>query len=221
MSCKRLSHQRRNGECLLQCNELDACYTCVPVKGCFPVKKYRRLTVSEHGRVHGRVAMKSEIYKRGPISCTIDATLGLDEYTSGIYTGALMSSRGQAARRSLHVWVWGKCVSGGTACGTAFCDVIRLTCPAIAEYKVAPMINHIISVVGWGVEDGVEYWCVSTPQTAAPAVHGKRLLPCFDARTWLENAAVMFAADGIVYILAGVLDELKHVACLTACCCSL
>jgi Papain family cysteine protease len=28
-----------------------------------------------------------------------------------------------------------------------------------AEYKEHPSINHIVSVVGWGVEEGIEYWC--------------------------------------------------------------
>jgi cathepsin X len=87
----------------------------VPGKdGCYPLKRYRRLRVAEHGRVSGREAMKSEIYHRGPISCAIDATLGLDEYTGGIY----------------------------------------------AEKKEKMQENHIVSVVGWGEEDGVEYWIV-------------------------------------------------------------
>lgn len=37
--------------------------------------------VSEHGRVSGADAMRAEVYARGPISCTIDATVGLDKYT--------------------------------------------------------------------------------------------------------------------------------------------
>jgi cathepsin X len=94
---------------------MDACYTCMPGKdGCYPLKRYRRLRVSEHGRVSGREAMKNEIYHRGPISCAIEATRGLDEYKGGIY----------------------------------------------AEKILDQHENHIISVVGWGEEDGVEYWNV-------------------------------------------------------------
>ncbi|KAG2451379.1 hypothetical protein HYH02_003981 [Chlamydomonas schloesseri] len=99
-----------------KCHAREQCYTCWPDSTCAPIYDYKRLTVAEHGRVKGRYQMKAEIYKRGPISCGIDATDQLETYTGGVY----------------------------------------------AERKSNPDINHVVSVVGWGVdpETDVEYWII-------------------------------------------------------------
>jgi cathepsin X len=70
-----------------QCNRKHQCYTCWPgAAGCEPIKQYKRLVVGEHGRVEGAAAMRAELFARGPISCSIAATEGLDAYTGGIFT---------------------------------------------------------------------------------------------------------------------------------------
>jgi cathepsin X len=71
-----------------ECNRLHECYTCWPgsLKGCEPVKTYERMYATEHGRVSGRKMIKAEVFARGPVSCEIDATEGLDAYVGGIYS---------------------------------------------------------------------------------------------------------------------------------------
>ncbi|KAG2441814.1 hypothetical protein HXX76_003423 [Chlamydomonas incerta] len=65
------------------CTPLQHCYACWP--HCRPVTAYPRLTVSEYGRVRGRLQMKAEIYARGPITCGIDSSKGVEAYTGGVY----------------------------------------------------------------------------------------------------------------------------------------
>ncbi|GFH12068.1 cathepsin Z, partial [Haematococcus lacustris] len=99
-----------------KCHDEEQCFTCWPSDegGCGPVYDYDRLVVSEHGPVKGATNMKAEIFARGPISCGIDATSGMDTYKGGVY----------------------------------------------AEFNPKPKINHVVSVVGWGVDEGIEYWVV-------------------------------------------------------------
>jgi cathepsin X len=74
-------YQAKNG---LSCT--PACKTCwgwnTP---CQEVKNYTLWGVSEYGSVSGEDKMKAEIYARGPIACSIDATSKLDAYTGGIF----------------------------------------------------------------------------------------------------------------------------------------
>jgi hypothetical protein len=72
-----------------RCNSKHECFTCLPDRPCSPVADYKRLLVSEHGAVKGRVEMKAEIFKRGPISCGVDSTAELDAYKGGVFAQKL------------------------------------------------------------------------------------------------------------------------------------
>jgi len=100
-----------------QCSDFNKCYTCDPDDNCDAIPSYRHFKISDFGSVSGVNNMKTEIFARGPISCGIDATEGLESYTGGIYS----------------------------------------------EYKTSPQINHVVSVVGWGVDPNNAtnaYWIV-------------------------------------------------------------
>jgi len=109
------NYQAKNQEC----TTMNQCGTCNPDGSCVSIANYTLFKVSSYGFIpSGDVdAMKSEIYNRGPISCGIDATNGLESYSSGIYS----------------------------------------------EYKQTPIINHVISIIGWGVGGNngtTAYWIV-------------------------------------------------------------
>jgi len=96
------------------CTDFNACGTCHPDGSCPSINNYRHYKVGDYASIAGVQQMQAEIFKRGPISCGIEATALFENYTGGIYS----------------------------------------------EYDPNPSINHIISVVGWGVDpaSGTSYW---------------------------------------------------------------
>jgi len=99
------------------CTAMMQCGTCDPSGECASISSYKIYKVGNYGSISGVQQMQTEIYARGPISCGIEATAGLEKYQGGY---------------------------------------------VYSEYDPSPGINHIIAVVGWGVEpnNGTAYWIV-------------------------------------------------------------
>jgi len=68
------------------CTAFNHCGTCPPDGSCYAISKYTKYMVGDYASINGVGEMQAEIYKRGPISCGIDATAGLEAYTGGIYS---------------------------------------------------------------------------------------------------------------------------------------
>jgi cathepsin X len=77
------NYQAKNQEC----SAFNACGTCQPGGACNSITNSHRFMVGDYGKIPATVdAIRAEIYARGPVSCGIDATSGLDKYTGGIYS---------------------------------------------------------------------------------------------------------------------------------------
>ena len=68
------------------CEPMNRCKNCWPDEPCFAVEEYRRVKLSEYGYVKDAANMQAEIYARGPISCVMDVTQTLLDYTGGVFT---------------------------------------------------------------------------------------------------------------------------------------
>merc|ERR1711915_855510 len=110
-------YQARGHDNGAPCSKVSTCETCWPETGCYRPESYLTYYVDQYGEVEGddmELAMMTEIYNHGPISCAIAVTDDLVAYTGGIYTDINNSTE----------------------------------------------VNHDISVVGYGVEDGKKFWII-------------------------------------------------------------
>ena len=75
-------YQARDFPC--NASGITTCMTCPPGEPCEALTDYVNYKVGDYGTVSGEVAMMSEIYKRGPISCSLDAG-PIESYTGGVF----------------------------------------------------------------------------------------------------------------------------------------
>jgi len=87
MAC---SSENEEGMCAYgdwTCNALNVARTCGTFGvECVGLNHYPNATVAEYGSISGPSSMQKEIYKRGPIACTIAAD-DIRDYEGGIATG--------------------------------------------------------------------------------------------------------------------------------------
>jgi len=74
------------------CNPMNVARSCDSSKGCTALERYPNATVADYGTMllPSTDAMQKEIYNRGPIACSIDAS-PIEKYTSGVAKGPLFS----------------------------------------------------------------------------------------------------------------------------------
>ena len=70
------------------CSAINTCRTCSTFSSsggfCSGISTFPNATIAEYGNVKGADSMMAEIYARGPIACTVDAT-PLHKYPGGIF----------------------------------------------------------------------------------------------------------------------------------------
>eukprot|EP00825_Cyclidium_porcatum_P042994 TRINITY_DN5_c0_g1_i5.p1 TRINITY_DN5_c0_g1~~TRINITY_DN5_c0_g1_i5.p1 ORF type:complete len:209 (+),score=37.09 TRINITY_DN5_c0_g1_i5:271-897(+) len=67
------------------CSDEIVCQNCWSGKGCWAQQTYHVYRVDQYGFVNGSDQMMNEIYQRGPITCSLDATQEFYNYTGGIF----------------------------------------------------------------------------------------------------------------------------------------
>ena len=102
MAC---SHESKAGICSAAkwtCDPINVARTCGSADiECAAIDPFPMIQIDDYGSISGAIAMQTEIYERGPISCGIDAEPILD-YVSGI-----ADARGKLTNHVVSVVGWG------------------------------------------------------------------------------------------------------------------
>ena len=149
-------------------------------EACYPVQRYGRYFVTEYGRMKSPTVfeMQAEIYRRGPISCSVDAgALEFGQYTPGEVINASLSRgvllmRGGAELHLDNGEIPDEKVGNGRnqdgqleTRGLARKNgIIGKEQNPRSSTQLKPKItwepDHDVSVAGWGQDEGGMYWIV-------------------------------------------------------------
>lgn len=87
----------------MQCSDINTCANCDPDNGCYAVKNFPLIKVSEYGSVKGDDNIMAEIYTRGPVSAYLNADC-IETYTGGINMYDTCSTRTTNHAVQLNGW---------------------------------------------------------------------------------------------------------------------
>jgi len=92
------------------CTAFNDCGSCPPSGSCYKISYETRYKIGDYASIQGVNQMKAEIYKRGPISCGIDATSALEAFRGGYIFSQYNTS--PEINHIISVVGWGTLVNG-------------------------------------------------------------------------------------------------------------
>jgi len=88
----------------LDCSAEIKCKNCKPSGKCWAQNGAYIYSVNDFGMIQGEQNIMNEIFNNGPVTCSIDATDALMNYTSGIFYGPSTSN---TTNHAISVVGWG------------------------------------------------------------------------------------------------------------------
>jgi len=106
-ACSSDSTEGHCGHADYTCKKINTCRTCSTFSShggfCSEIDHFPNASISEYGRVKGADDMMAEIYQRGPIACSVDAT-PLHKYPGGIYS----NTKDKGTNHVISIVGWGE-----------------------------------------------------------------------------------------------------------------
>lgn len=176
------------------CDLFNRCGTCSTFGSCNTLQNYTLWKVGDYGAVSGRDNMMAEIYTGGPIRFSKMNLVFV--FCAELYECCTMFEVFQTSN-VLPAKPFFKCQiislkihqlnPSSLSCGIMATEKLdAYTGGLYYEYVETPDINHIVSVAGWTVENGTEYWIVRN-SWGEPWVSHHRVTPTASVLEWFNS----------------------------------